>query len=80
MQQSTLSQVYASLRRFQRENRYSPTIRELARLTGLCNQTVIKALNQMAGQGTIARSTTNRPRRYYIPTEPNQYACYLLQA
>ena len=72
----TLSQVYSSLRRFQRENRYSPTIRELAGMSGFCTQTVLDALNQMAGQGAIARSGPRKARRFYIPTEPNQYARY----
>ncbi len=80
MHQSTLNQVYFFLRRFQRENRYSPTIRELAVMSGFCNQTVMNALKNLTGQGAIARSGPHKPRRYYIPTEPNQHANHSSQA
>ena len=72
MYQSTLGRVYASLREFQRENRYSPTINELARMTGFCKQTILDALDGLANQRAIVRKR-RVPRGSYIPTEPSQY-------
>lgn len=65
--------VYGALRAYQREHRYSPTIRNLSDMTGLCKQTVLSALNLLVAQGAVVTRARHAPRRFYISTEPSQY-------
>ena len=66
------NRVYACLRQFQRQNRYAPTVRELAEMSGLSQGTVTNVLHYLAGSNAIVRRRYI-PRGSYIPTEPHQF-------
>ena len=66
-----LQRVYTFLRGYQRQNRYAPTLREVAQGAACCLQSAHDALRYLVGQDVIA----HRPgvRGYYIPGEPHQF-------